>query len=162
MSAIHVTQSKSDFAKADFADILDTIATPDVVAELDEAWNTARSARINPEPVHQSKDWLLQLLDGLTADADVAAPHASAEAYKDEVAENPPLHTPSADEQAEISTELGLSPTLSVSELKQIRRTFAMRNHPDRLDASMRWEATRRMTIANMLIDGLIKAKMAH
>ena len=156
MSAIHVTRSK-----AEFADILDTIATPEVVAELDEAWNTARSARINPEPVHQSKDWLLQLLDGLTADSEVAAA-GSADAYRHEVDGDHPAPAPSADEQAEIAAELGLAPTLSIADLKHIRRTFAMRNHPDRLHASMRWEATRRMTIANTLIDGLIKAKTAH
>ena len=155
MSAIHVTR-----AKADFADILDTIAAPDVVAELDQAWNAARSTRINPEPVHQSKDWLLQLLDGLTADAAATPNAASAAAYKHEAADDHPA--PSPDEQADITAELGLSPRLSVAELKQIRRTFAMRNHPDRLHASMRWEATRRMTMANMLIDGLIKAKTAH
>jgi hypothetical protein len=57
--------------------------------------------------------------------------------------------------------ELGLRDDLSDAELRRIRRDFAVRNHPDRVPVAQRDEATKRMTLANVLIDRALKRKAA-
>jgi hypothetical protein len=56
-------------------------------------------------------------------------------------------------DDAAIAAELRLGAARTGEDLRRIRRSFAMRNHPDRVPAWLRDEATRRMTIANALID---------
>lgn len=56
-------------------------------------------------------------------------------------------------DDAAIAAELRLGTARTGEDLRRIRRSFAMRNHPDRVPAWLRAEATRRMTIANALID---------
>jgi hypothetical protein len=59
-----------------------------------------------------------------------------------------------ADESAEaILDELGLSEDLTDEELTRLRRLYMWRNHPDRHRESHRASATRRVAIANMLVD---------
>lgn len=60
---------------------------------------------------------------------------------------------------ASIARELNLSGLRSGSDLDRARRSFAMRNHPDRVPESMRERAKMRMQIANMLIDEAKRAK---
>ena len=57
-----------------------------------------------------------------------------------------------------VAEELRLRPRLTAKELRRIRREFARGNHPDRVPASLRERATRRMIIANTLIDQALKA----
>jgi hypothetical protein len=56
-------------------------------------------------------------------------------------------------DDATIAAELRLASARTGEDLRRIRRSFALRNHPDRVPAWLRDEATRRMTIANALID---------
>jgi hypothetical protein len=58
--------------------------------------------------------------------------------------------------------ELHLTPSLSADDLKHLRRRFAKANHPDRVAATAREQATRRMTIANVLIDEALRGKKAR
>lgn len=59
-----------------------------------------------------------------------------------------------ADEGAEaIREELGLTENLTDEELTRLRRLYMWRNHPDRHRESQRASATRRVAIANMLVD---------
>jgi hypothetical protein len=53
--------------------------------------------------------------------------------------------------------ELGLKSGMTRSELRRLRRRFALENHPDRLAPSRREIASRRMTIANSLIDAALR-----
>lgn len=64
-----------------------------------------------------------------------------------------------ADDKA-VAAELGLSKARTGHDLQQIRRSFAMRNHPDRVPDWLREEATRRMRIANALIDRAMRDKL--
>jgi hypothetical protein len=64
---------------------------------------------------------------------------------------------PKKTEDEAIAEELGLSPSLGTIDLKRIRRAFAKRNHPDRFEPAKRSSAERRMSIANMLIDELMR-----
>jgi hypothetical protein len=63
-----------------------------------------------------------------------------------------------ADDDA-IAAELCLGSARTGEDLQRIRRSFAMRNHPDRVPDWLRDEATRRMTIANALIDRAMRER---
>ena len=57
-----------------------------------------------------------------------------------------------------VSEELHLRRRLSAQDLRHLRREFARGNHPDSVPAPMREQATRRMGLANSLIDQALKA----
>jgi hypothetical protein len=69
----------------------------------------------------------------------------------------PNLPKPEKAEDEAIAEELGLSTDLRTIDLKRIRRDFAKQNHPDRFEPEKRSGAERRMSIANMLIDELMR-----
>jgi hypothetical protein len=52
-----------------------------------------------------------------------------------------------------ILLELGLNSGFSEADIATLRREFALRNHPDRVRGDLRELATRRMMIANDLMD---------
>lgn len=58
-----------------------------------------------------------------------------------------------------VHDELRLTSDLTADDLNRIRREFALQNHPDRVTPARRELATRRMTIANALIDEALKQK---
>jgi len=64
---------------------------------------------------------------------------------------------PEKTEDEAIAEELGLSTDLRPIDLKRMRRDFAKRNHPDRFEPEKRSGAGQRMSIANMLIDELMR-----
>jgi hypothetical protein len=57
----------------------------------------------------------------------------------------------------EVAADLGLTGRETPAELADRRRAFARDNHPDGVPAELRPNATRRMTIANMLIDETLR-----
>jgi hypothetical protein len=134
---------------ADFTAILEGLEQPASGAdETEETWPAER---------YQAKSWLLQLLGSFSGRH--ASGAAAFSAYMDDEAE---LAEPAPkSEQQAIAEELGLGPDLTSADLQQIRREFAKKNHPDRCDDARRAEATRRMTIANMLIDRHLQLKKA-
>lgn len=72
-----------------------------------------------------------------------------------------PRQLPSVEPQA-ISDELSISERMTVGELNRLRRKFALANHPDRVERDERDNATRRMMVANMLIDRAVKRRMVR
>lgn len=58
---------------------------------------------------------------------------------------------------AEIAADLDLKPGDMPDKLMARRRAFAKLNHPDRVHPEFRDQATRRMTVANMLIDQALR-----
>jgi hypothetical protein len=78
---------------------------------------------------------------------------ASLQSYFDQQSElrTPRIRKP-ADPQS-VADELRISAGMTLADLSRLRRQFALANHPDRVGASEREIATRRMMIANMLID---------
>ena len=71
----------------------------------------------------------------------------------------PPPHPPHLlrTTPEEVAADLGLTGKETPAELTERRRTFARDNHPDGVPADLRPNATRRMTIANMLIDETLR-----
>lgn len=82
---------------------------------------------------------------------------AAAEGYKDvcEAAES--WLQSRAVTPEDIARELGLSRNPGIDELKRIRRLYALSNHPDVATDGSREAATRRMQIANLLIDEALR-----
>ncbi|HXF55721.1 MAG TPA: hypothetical protein VNK52_16525 [Hyphomicrobiaceae bacterium] len=71
-----------------------------------------------------------------------------------------PAEDPRSEDEI-VAEELQLSPKLTIDDLLRIRREYAMSHHPDRVSPSERERATRRMTIANMLIDQAMRERRA-
>lgn len=56
-------------------------------------------------------------------------------------------------EPAAIAVELGLDKAKAAADFGRMRRSFAFKNHPDRVAPHLRQRAMVRMQVANMLID---------
>jgi hypothetical protein len=130
-----------------FGEILD-----DLVEESPQGHGSSVNTSRKASP---DMDWLFNIFvetaaSANGADASRAARH---EAYFEEIAELPAVADDEEGFAEDLAEELALSCVRSLAELKQIRRSFALRNHPDILHPALRAEATRRMKIANMLID---------
>ena len=52
-----------------------------------------------------------------------------------------------------VADELHITAQMTLSDLNRLRREYALANHPDRAGSADRESATRRMMVANMLID---------
>ncbi len=61
-----------------------------------------------------------------------------------------------------VTLELQLSDDLEPADLERIRRTFAYRNHPDRVGLVHKAHALQRMTAANVLIDQALETARAR
>ncbi|MBT9369518.1 hypothetical protein [Rhizobium sp. CSW-27] len=59
--------------------------------------------------------------------------------------------------EAEVAEDLALTPSDSAGDLTERRRRFARLNHPDLVHPDFRTQATRRMMLANMLIDRALR-----
>lgn len=57
---------------------------------------------------------------------------------------------------AEIAEDLALSTCRNEHDLRERRRLFALENHPDRVPPEFRDQATRRMMIANQMVDAAL------
>lgn len=120
-----------------FDEVLDDI--------VEEARIAASENARRHRDVHADMDWIFQLL-AMAAEGGGSA--AQGGTWEEGLALPGPR-----DDEASVAAELGLSQVRSLSGLAEVRRKFALRNHPDRLHASLQAYATRRMKIANMLID---------
>ncbi|MGA2042657.1 MAG: hypothetical protein ABSG83_04725 [Roseiarcus sp.] len=119
----------------------------DPAQALDPAWT--RPAHPHSGRVF-SIDANLRMAGGGGADWDAAL------AWIDEREEpgGAPAPLPELAETPEaIGRELGLCEGLSHEQLNRLRRLFMWRNHPDRHGEAHRQIATRRVAIANMLVD---------
>jgi hypothetical protein len=76
-------------------------------------------------------------------------------AWLDEQDEPSPAAEPAPTEVTPelVLKELGPTEHLTLDELNRLRRLFMWRNHPDRRGEAQRESATRRVAIANMLLD---------
>ncbi|MBX9466575.1 MAG: hypothetical protein KL839_01275 [Rhizobium sp.] len=62
----------------------------------------------------------------------------------------------------EVAADLGLDPSDDRERLQERRRAFARDNHPDRIPAEFREEATMRMKTANRLVDDALSRCDPH
>lgn len=92
-----------------------------------------------------------EMLGGLYVDELVYDPSTAADMPPPNTSTNP----------REIAAELAITAMTTTAELYRLRRTFALNNHPDRLAPHYRESATRRMMVANRMIDDAIAARSA-
>ena len=121
----------------------------EILDDIVEEARSVSSSKARPGPTVETRmKWFSHLLD-MAAAPETSAIGSRRNAYSDEIRD---VSTALADEDT-VAAELALSRVVSLAELKQVRRDFALRNHPDRMHPTVQDWATRRMTIANMLID---------
>lgn len=131
-------------------------------SEICQGSGARSKGRLNP--ILGGLPWR-RLRDGSVAGAQPAAAYAQDAAEPHSTGEPPPAEPralpprPPRSENEVIAEELGLTRPLATADLRQLRRDFAKRNHPDRCAPAQRPRAARRMSIANMLIDTALKQK---
>jgi hypothetical protein len=171
--------------RADFADILDTVgrdadesAFENEAPGLEPAGRDAVGASFDfllaldtiaerqaPAPEEEAGNAFADLYADIAVEtsAEPAPPEPSAAAEPDAgTLRAEPAALPESCDPQELATELGLRPGLKPAELRRIRRAFALDNHPDRLDVAHRELASRRMTLANSLIDEALRQTKAR
>lgn len=146
------------FTNSDFATLLDEI----IAARSEEDAAPARPSM--PFGFVATDDAVETLWNSVPRDF-VAGLYDAEASGKDFVADPPGIQTPDEPEPllpsiepAEIAAELEAAHASEPRDLDRLRREFALRNHPDRVEPRLRERALVRMQIANMLID---KAKRA-
>lgn len=138
-----------------FAEVVEQLegALPAAAAEYGPGCAIASGAAAQPmpEPAYVSSNALSQIYETTTSSFGPSRPVAPV-AVAAEVA------APSVKPQ-DIARELKLRVWHSPGQILEIRRRFALKNHPDRVAASVRDAATTRMSIANTLVDEALKAR---
>jgi len=139
-----------------FGDVLDAAAQAAGVAYDD--LRTGHSARA----LRGAASSHLQQLGDAVKESRQSMLRASIESYLEQLGETrTPRRRRPADVDA-IADELAIGAHMSMADLNRLRREFALANHPDRTDSSERENATRRMMIANMLIDRALKLRSSQ
>jgi hypothetical protein len=133
--------------------------------------NACRSAGVNPDTetsghrVRRSRSGASHLQDIADRIAELAGRASAATAafnpYLEHARDSAPAHRKkkkSADPKA-VADELCITREMTFADLKRLRREFALANHPDVVETAERADATRRMMLANMLIDRELKRR---
>ncbi|SKA08248.1 hypothetical protein [Consotaella salsifontis] len=124
---------------------------------LDEVWHAGLGEEGEDRAFRMTSDGFWNVLSTIEAAFGPTAADQAREGYALHAGSSPDLRPFNAD-PAMVAEELGPLDGLSVEELKRLRRRFAATNHPDLFGPQFRETANRRMTVANALIDGALKA----
>ncbi len=133
-----------------FRTILEMLG-PDGRSEDESTKPPAAGERLRSSRADAFKDKLGRIPDDRRATSYVPLERLARLYSEARTPEKPPDIAPANDDM--VAAELRLSQAKTVEQLRLLRRSFAMRNHPDRVPDWLRNEATRRMCIANALID---------
>lgn len=115
------------------------------------AISSGAAAQPTHEPAYVSPNALSQIYETTAANFGPTPPPVVSQ-------QSQPVAAPSTKPQ-DIARELKLRMWHSVDQIMEIRRSFAMKNHPDRVAVAIRDAATVRMSIANTLIDEALRAR---
>jgi len=132
----------------DFSDVLDTACrSAGIDPDSSTSAGTASLMRNAASRLQQFTDRIVEAAGraGLTAN--------SFDPYREHQIESPPQRPSKPSDPKSVANELRITARMTSSDLHRLRREFALANHPDRADQAQRDGATRRMMIANMLID---------
>ena len=130
----------------------------DIVLDRLGMHQDAPRAAPSPSRVAPAGGWTYPAAEAAPASASAAA----AEMYVDAEASAPTPNETTLSLEETVALELQISDDLGLAELERMRRTFAYRNHPDRVGPSHKARALQRMTVANVLIDQALKAARAR
>jgi hypothetical protein len=109
-----------------------------------------------PRTLHSSR---IEQLSNIARELRMSALSAMVDSYMEHQRDRRVRQMRRATDPQAIAGELGITDQMSRHDLGRLRRRFALDNHPDRVSRDEREAATRRMTIANMLIDGAMKRR---
>jgi hypothetical protein len=116
-----------------------------------------RQAR--PKGPHSSR---VEQLSGIARDLRMSMLSSMVDAYMEHQRDRKVRKVRRTTDPKAIAGELGITDHMSRHDLARLRRRFALDNHPDRVDYTDRDAATRRMMIANMLIDSALKQRVSR
>jgi hypothetical protein len=141
----------------DFSDVLDRACRS---AGIDPEGNASHGG---PRLARGAASRLQQLADRIAELAGRATQAAttSFDFYSEHQSERPAPRPHKPSDPEAVAHELRITAKMTFSDLTRLRREFALANHPDRVELAEREEATRRMMIANMLIDRELKRRHA-
>ena len=140
-----------------FRTILEMLG-PDGQDDDERARSPTIGARLRSRQSRAFKDGLDRMPDD-RREASYVSLERLARLYGEARSSEPSPSFAPADDDA-VAAELRLSTACSSEDLRRIRRSFAMHNHPDRVPEWLRDEATHRMRIANALIDDAMREKL--
>jgi hypothetical protein len=145
----------SSHASFEFLRALDTVADRQW-ARPEPAGGLAGSyAETEFEPEYEAP---FQVAPFEARDAAAEAPSATEAAHDERREAQARIATVSeASDPVSLAAELGLRAGMPRAELRRLRRDFALKNHPDRVGPLRSETASRRMTIANALIDAALR-----
>lgn len=138
------------FGKSLFETVLEGLADPSAEEEEDDAPASVRGFRAS----FVGREW--------SANPDIASGTSMFDEFLPDPAPAEPILPVTPDwigrtSEAEIAEDLALSTCRSEHDLRDRRRIFALENHPDRVLPEFREQATRRMMIANQMIDAALR-----
>jgi hypothetical protein len=136
------------FGKSLFETVLQGMDEP----EPEEAEETSDWARFSPRGFQSG-------FVGLDVETVATPSSAPSDLYDDYAPDPRPKEIPAWIDrlsEAEVAEDLALANLRLESDIRDLRRAFALLNHPDRVDPEFRDAATRRMMIANQLIDAAL------
>jgi len=139
-----------------FADVLDTacrLAGIDI--EVDGAGDRTRRVRDAASHLQHLTDRILDLTARFSPRA------MSLDPYLENASKSPAKPVRKSSDPQAVAAELRITTAMTFSDLNRLRRQFALANHPDRAGLAEREDATRRMMVANMLIDREMKRRNA-
>ena len=137
-----------------FADVLDT-ACRTAGIDLEEEASSTKLAWNAASHLQHLADRILDLTARLSPGA------MSLDSYFENASESPAKPVRKSSDPQAIAAELRITAGMTFSDLNRLRRKFALANHPDRAGLAEQEHATRRMMVANMLIDREVKRRNA-
>jgi hypothetical protein len=137
-----------------FADVLDTAyRSAGIAIEEEGADSSTKGLRNAASHLQHLADRILDL------GARSSPGTMSIDSYMENASESRAKQSSKSSDPQSVAEELRITAALSFADLNRLRREFALANHPDRADAAARENATRRMMVANMLIDRELKRR---
>jgi hypothetical protein len=140
-----------------FSEVLDAACrAAGLDVEDDGASDAARRLRNAASHLQNITDRILDLA------ARVAPGTKASHSYFEAASESAPKPAGKSCDPRAVAAELRITAAMTCSDLNRLRRKFALANHPDRADLALRENATRRMMVANMIIDGEVRRRSAR
>jgi hypothetical protein len=140
--------------REDFSDVLETASK---AAGINLEFGSGQQAR--PSWSLRSASSHLQQLAERERASRASMLSASIESYLEQLGDGRAQRLVRTANPGAIADELGITAQMTCDDLNRLRRKFALANHPDRSNSEEREIATRRMMIANMLIDRELKRR---
>ncbi len=134
------------FTEPDFSEVLES-AFRSAGLEFDDAAKAERTRASRSAAVR------LHQLSERDRELPISTLSVPLESYLEHQGKSKPSRVGRTADPLSVADELRITAQMTLSDLNRLRREYALANHPDRAGSAEREDATRRMMVANMLID---------